>query len=116
MLRADPPASEEDVSALATREAFALPPDYRALLLVADGLEVGRLVVLGTRDAYRLDIAGPPRLVIVPPDEDGALTLDEAGAVIHVAIDADTSAGILVAPDIRHWLTTSLSKRTRTAT
>ena len=74
---------------------------YRSLLRRADGIEIGHVAVLGTEDAYLLDIPGPPRLVIVPPDEDGAFALAETGEMVQVGIDDATSNGRVVAPDLR---------------
>ena len=104
LVRAEPPASQIEISAFEERERFQLPPSYRELLLAADGIEVGDATVLGTRDAYRLDIPGPDRLVVSPPTEDGALTLAPGGEVIWVDIDDETSEGRVLATDLREWL------------
>jgi hypothetical protein len=103
-LRADGPAANDAIVAFETREAFRAPEAYRSLVGVADGIEIGSIVVLGTSEAYRLDLPGPPRLVISPPTEDGALTLDEGGEVIWIDIDDRDAVGSVQAPDLRTWL------------
>jgi hypothetical protein len=115
VLRADPPATDEAIAAFSAREGVALPEAYESLVRRADGIEVGRMLVLGTRDAYRLDMPGPPRLVIAPPNEDGALTIAESGEVIWVELGDTTTDGRVVAPDLRDWLTKQLT-RTRKGT
>ena len=106
-LSARPPAIAAAIDALAEAQRFRLPGAYRSLLEAADGIEIGQLVILGTADAYRLDMVGPARLVIVPPDEDGVLTLAETGEVVRVAIDDPSSDGFVIAPDLRAWLMAS---------
>jgi hypothetical protein len=103
-LQADPPATIAEIEALATREAFPLPADYRSLLENVNGFELGRLVLLGTGDAYRLDMPGPDRLVISPPNEDGALTLAPTGEVVWVAYGDETTEGRIKAPDLLTWV------------
>jgi hypothetical protein len=103
-LRADPPASDDELAEFEAREAFSLPDAYRDLLHVANGIGIGSLEILGTNDAYRLDIAGPPRLVITPPDEDGAFVLDVSGAVEWIDIDDVAATGTIRAPDLRTWV------------
>lgn len=115
VLRADPPATDDAIAAFSAKEGFALPEAYESLVRRADGIEVGRLLVLGTRDAYRLDMPGPARLVIAPPNEDGALTIAEAGEVVWVDLGDTTTDGRVVAPDLRDWLTKQLT-RTRKGT
>jgi len=107
-LSARPPTAAAAIDALAEAEGFRLPEAYRSLLEVADGIEIGRVVILGTEYAYRLDIPGPGRLVISPPDEDGALTLAESGEVVRVDPGDRTSEGLALAPDLRAWLLGSL--------
>jgi hypothetical protein len=109
-LRADPPAFDDDLVAFEARESFRLPDAYRDLLRVADGMGIGSLDILGTHDAYRLDVAGPPRLVISPPDEDGALVLTESGVVEWIGIDDVTATGTVRAPDLRTWVGRELSR------
>jgi hypothetical protein len=116
VVRADPPATDEDIAAFAAKEGFALPEAYASLVRRADGIEVGRLLVLGTRDAYRLDMPGPPRLVIAPPNEDGALTIAESGEVVWVELGDETTDGKVVAPDLRQWLTKQLMRRSKPTT
>ena len=103
-LRADPPASDDDLAEFEARESFPLPDAYRELLQVANGIGIGSLDILGTIDAYRLDIPGPPRLVVAPPDEDGALVLNGSGAVEWIDIDDAAAKGIVRAPDLRTWV------------
>jgi hypothetical protein len=112
-LQIEPPATSDEIAAFESREAFALPEAYRALIELANGVEIGKLVVLGTHDAYRLDIPGPDRLVIAPPNEEGALTLAATGAVVWVAIDDETADGRIEAPDLRTWVRRQLAPRTR---
>jgi hypothetical protein len=107
-LRADPPASDEELAAFEARETFLIPDAYRDLLRVANGIGIGSLDILGTTDAYRLDIPGPPRLVIAPPSEDGAIVLDESGAVLWIDIDDAAPTGIVRARDLRTWVTRQL--------
>jgi hypothetical protein len=103
-LRADPPASDEAIADFEADRAFTSPEAYRSLLRVADGIEIDTISILGTCDAYRLDLPGPPRLVISPPTEDGALVLDEDGEVIWMDIDDPDATGSVRAPDLRTWL------------
>jgi hypothetical protein len=107
----EPPASAEVIAAFEQAQAFDLPPAYRDLLLLADGIEIGSIVVLGTSDAYRLDIPGPNRLVIGAPDEEGAVVLAPSGEVRFVALGDPTSEGRLRAPDLRAWVRTRASSR-----
>lgn len=116
VMRADPPATVEAVTAFAAKEGFALPEAYESLVRRADGIEVGRLVVLGTRDAYRLDMPGPARLVISPPDEEGALTIAESGEVVWIELGEEVTDGKVMAPDLRHWLTRQLTRRSKATT
>ena len=111
VIRAEPPATPDEIAAFAIRESFALPEGYRSLLAVADGIEIKSIVVLGTRDAYRLDMPGPPRLVIVSPNEDGATTLAEGGEVVVVPIGDARADGRFVAADLRAWLRSRLALR-----
>lgn len=107
----EPPAAAAAIATFEAAQGFQLPTAYRELLEVADGIEVGRHVVMGTRDAYRLDIPGPDRLVIAPPDETGALVLAPSGEVLWVDIDDPTSDGRRLASDLRGWLRKQLSRR-----
>ena len=107
-LSARPPASRSELSALAEREGFVLPEAYEALLRSADGVDIGDLSVLGTADAYRLDTAGVARLVICPPDEDGAVVLELDGRVIQVDIDDPDGDGVVLAEDLRAYVTSRL--------
>lgn len=100
----EPPATSATIAAFESAQQFPLPDAYRELLLVTNGLEVGNTIVLGTDDAYRLDVPGPDRLVIGPPDEDGALVLTPTGEVRFVERGDATSEGRVRAPDIRTWL------------
>jgi len=104
MVAIEPPVTAEAAMAFEQAQDFALPDAYRDLLLVANGFEVGSVVVLGTNDAYRLDMPGPDRLVIAPPNEDGALVLAPTGEVRFVQLEDPTSDGRLRAPDLRQWL------------
>jgi len=99
-----PPAAAVTIAAFETAQGFRLPSAYRELLQVADGVEIGRHVVMGTSDAYRLDIPGPDQLVIAPPDETGALVLAPSGEVLWVDIDDPASDGRRLAADLRAWL------------
>lgn len=110
VLRADPPATDAAVVAFSAKEGFALPEAYESLIRLADGIEVGRLLVLGTRDAYRLDMPGPARLVIAPPSEDGVLTIAESGEVVWIELGDTTTDGRVVAPDLRLWLKKQLTQ------
>lgn len=104
MVAADPPATPEAIAAFEQTHSFLLPAAYRDLVLVADGIEVGSFVLLGTNDAYRLDIAGSDRLVITPPNEDGAFVLALNGEVRFVELEDATSDGRLRASDLREWV------------
>jgi hypothetical protein len=103
-VRADPPASDNELAVFEVRESFQLPQTYRDLLQLANGIGIGSLDILGTNDAYRLDIPGPPRLVIAPPDEDGALVLDESGAIEWIDIDDVAAIGAVQGPDLQTWV------------
>jgi hypothetical protein len=103
-LVADPPATPEAIAAFEQIHSFPLPPAYRDLVLVADGIKVGSYVLLGTNDAYRLDIPGPDRLGITPPNEDGAFVLAPNGQVRFVQLEDETSHGRLRAADLREWV------------
>jgi hypothetical protein len=114
-LQIDAPATSDEIAAFETREAFHLPDAYRALVELSNGVEIGRVVVLGTRDAYRLEIPGPDRLIIAPPNEQGALALAATGEVVWVAIEDETADGRTAAPDLRTWVRQQLTRRTRIA-
>jgi len=105
------PATTETIAAFEATEQFALPEAYRELLLVANGFEVGNATVLGTEDAYRLDIPGPDRLVIAPPDEEGALVLAPTGEVRFVEPGDATGVGRVRAPDLRTWVRRRVVRR-----
>jgi hypothetical protein len=113
MVVADPPTTPGAIAAFETTHSFPLPAAYRDLVLVADGIEVGSLVLLGTHDAYRLDIPGPDRLVITPPNENGAFVLAPNGEVRFVELEDETSEGRLRAPDLREWVRKRVRPRTR---
>jgi hypothetical protein len=113
-INAEPPASEDELRALEVNQHFTLPDAYADLLRRADGVDVGPLSILGTADAYRLDMPGPPRLVISPPDESGAVVLDGDGRVRHVDATQRTSEGRVVGPDLRSWVHRRLTRRERT--
>lgn len=108
----EPPATRRAIEAFEMAQNFALPEAYRALLEVADGIEVGRHIVLGTKDAYRLDMPGAERLVIAPPDETGAVVLAASGEVLMIDIDEPTSDERVLASDLRRWLRRQMSPRT----
>lgn len=108
-LQAEKPASPEELAGLASTESFELPSAYRELLAVANGIRAGHVEILGTRDAYRLDVQGPPRLVIASPNEDGVLTLEESGQVVWIDIDDHTASGEVVAPELRRYLAEKLA-------
>jgi hypothetical protein len=110
---ADPPAAPEQVTAFEEAQGFALPQAYRDLLLVANGIEIGSTIVLGTDDAYRLDIPGPDRLVIAPPDEEGAFVLAPGGEIRFVDHADGTSEGRIRAPDLRAWVSRRVAGRRR---
>jgi cell wall assembly regulator SMI1 len=103
LMQVEPPASEEAIATFEDKEGLRLPEAYRSLLERANGVEFGRHVVLGTQDAYRLDIPGPTRIVISPPDDAGAFALAESGEVVWVDIDDETSNGRVIADDLRAW-------------
>ena len=105
-----PPATEADLDSLVERSTFALPEAYATLLRSTDGVDIDGLSVLGTADAYRLDIPGAPRLVICPPDEDGALVLDLDGRVVHVDIDDPAGIGRALAEDLRSFVASRLGR------
>jgi hypothetical protein len=98
------PASDSAIDQFERTQSFNLPRDYRELLRLANGFELGALVVLGTDDAYRLDMDGPDRLVICPPDEEGAVVLSPEGSVLFVSIVDELSTGRPEAPDLRTWV------------
>jgi hypothetical protein len=111
-VRAEPPASESDLTGLEERERFQLPAAYRELLLRTNGIVIAGIEILGTRDAQRLDRPGPDRLVFsLPLDEDMALTLAPTGEVVVVEGGSRTSTGRVVAPDLRDWFAAHLSSR-----
>jgi hypothetical protein len=105
-----PPATEGDLDALAERATFALPEAYAALLRSTDGVDIDDLSLLGTADAYRLDIPGAPRLVICPPDEDGAVVLGLDGRIVHIDIDDPGGTGRLLAEDLRSFVASRLGR------
>ena len=109
-LEVEPPATSEQIRVLTARQNFAVPEAYRRLLEAANGIEIGRLVVMGTEDAYRLDMPGPDRLVIAPPNEDGALTLALTGEVVWVAYGDQTTDGQVEAKDLRDWVRQRLTR------
>lgn len=106
----EPPATDEAIANFEHAHGFVLPGAYRDLLRAANGFELGRVVVLGTDDAYRLDVPGPERLVIAPPDEDGALVLAPNGEVRFVGIDDRMSDGPLHGADLRAWVRRRLAR------
>jgi len=108
-LWAGAPATEAEIDALADREDFAVPAGLALLLRNADGIEIGDFVVLGTADAYRLDIPGPPRLVIRQPDEEGVVVIDLEGRVVEIDIDDRVGTGQVIAPDLRTYVASRLS-------
>ena len=103
-LEVEPAATSAQIRELETRESFPVPEAYRAMLEAANGIQIGRLIVMGSEDAYRLDIPGPDRLVIAPPNEDGVLTLAAMGEVVWVAYGDETSDGQIEAADLRTWV------------
>jgi hypothetical protein len=103
-IRPSDPAKPEDVDALELQERVRLPQDYRSLLLITDGLEIGPLTILGSADAYRLDTEAVNRLLIVPADDRGAIVLDENGRVVHVALDDPLDGGREIAPSMRAFV------------
>lgn len=110
---AHPSATSEAVARFEEAQAFPLPAAYRDLVLVADGIEVGTLMLLGTNDAYRLDMPGPDRLIIAPPNEDGAFVLARNGEVRFVELGDETSEGQLRARDVREWVSRRVRPRSR---
>ena len=107
----EPPAATEAIEAFEAAQGFTLPAAYRALLELADGIEVGRHLVFGTKDAYRLDMPGADRLVITPPDETGAIVLAPSGELLWIDIDDRTTDGRVLALDLRQWLRKHVSPR-----
>jgi hypothetical protein len=106
---ARPPASAVSIALLEAGQGVRLPADYIELLQRADGIEIGDLRILGTADAYRFDVPGPPRLVIAPPDEDGAMILAEDGTVTWIDIEDPSGPGRELGPTLRAWLHTRLN-------
>ena len=103
-LEVEPPATSDQIRELEARAGLQVPEAYRTLLEAANGIQIGRLDVLGTADGYRLDMPGPSRLVIAPPNEDGALTLAATGEVVWVAYGAEATDGEIQARDLRVWV------------
>lgn len=108
-LTAEPGASDAAIGAFEAREGFVAPTAYRALLRVANGIDLGHITVLGTGDAYRLDMPGPSRLVISPPDGGGAVVLLESGAVEWIDLDDPAGVGQTLAVDLRTWVVDRLT-------
>jgi hypothetical protein len=109
-LEIEPRATSDQIRDLTTRENFPVPEAYRTLLEAANGIEIGGLVVMGAEGAYRLDLPGPDRLVIAPPNEDGALTLAPTGEVVWVAYGDETTDGQIEASDLRTWVRDRLAR------
>jgi hypothetical protein len=108
-LSAEPPASDVAIQAFEAREGFVAPTAYRALLRVANGVDLGHITVLGTSDVYRLDMPGPSRLVISPPDGRGTVVLRESGAVEWIDLDDPAGIGQILAVDLRTWVVDRLT-------
>ena len=69
-LRIFPPASASEIGELERRTNSRLPESFREFLAVSDGMDVGPVRVLGSADAYQLDIPARDGLVIAwEPDE-----------------------------------------------
>lgn len=100
---ADPPALARTVAALGDREQVRISPDYEAFLLTTDGARIDGHTLLGTRDAYRLDIPGATRLVIEPPTDDGVVVIDEAGRVLRIDLDGPNE-GDVIADDLQAYV------------
>lgn len=107
----EPPTTDEGIAAFERDQGFSVPGAYRDLLLVANGIQIGSLVVMGIEDAYRLDISGPDRLIISPPNEDGAYVLAPTGEVRFVELEDATSEGRVRAPDLREWVRNHVKPR-----
>jgi hypothetical protein len=111
------PASDAAIENLGRRVGFPLPAAYVHLLRGSNGIAVFGVAILGTLDAYPFDGPGPARLVISPPDENGAFVLDATGAVEWIPVERPSSPGIRVAADLRLWFATRLGERgTETST
>jgi hypothetical protein len=108
-LTAEPGAGDAAIQAFEAKEGFVAPAAYRALLRVANGIDLGRITVLGTGGAYRLDMPGPSRLVISPPDGGGAVVLRESGAVEWIDLDDPAGVGQTLAVDLRTWVVDRLT-------
>lgn len=71
-----PPATNRDVDHLVAQEEVKVPPEYKKFVSITNGMDVGKTQILGTKDAYRLDVPGyGPSLVVASLGEDGVIAV-----------------------------------------
>ncbi len=94
ILWVSPPASDDGIRLAEARLRSRLPAEYREFVRICDGIAIrhGRpYEVLGTSDAYRLDlngIPGSPFLVVTVLYEDGVVAVDAAGVTVLLGPDS----------------------------
>lgn len=94
ILWVSPPASDDDIRLAEARVSSPLPAEYREFVRICDGIAIrhGRpYEVLGTSDAYRLDldgVPGAPFLVVTVLYENGVVAMDAAGVTVLLGPDS----------------------------
>ena len=120
-LRIYSPATSIAIGELELRTASRLPEAFRDFLAVSDGIDVGPIHVLGTGDAYALDMPGRDGLVIAwEPDalDDKVMVVrrTEGDATVYSIAVHDTAARLMPrAPDMRAFVSDLIRRRIRGA-
>jgi hypothetical protein len=110
-----PPASLDDLARLEAEQGACLPPSYRALLSVTDGLRIGNGDLLGTADLYIVDLDNRRWWVLATVQGESfvvteATSSDDEPEIYLWPHDAPTrSDAHLLARDLRSYVADSLS-------
>jgi hypothetical protein len=102
-------AGDDDMDDLVTREGFDLPKGIQTFLRITDGLDIGELQVLGTRDLYIVDVDDRQHWVIAIEDDAYFLIAPGESTVLTVP-SHDAKHTVDAATSFPGWLRDRLTK------
>jgi hypothetical protein len=102
-------AGNDDMDNLVTREGFDLPKGIGTLLRITDGLDIGELQVLGTRDLYIVDVDDRQYWVIAIEDDADFLIAPGESTVLTVP-SHDAKQAVDTAKSFPGWLRDRLTE------
>lgn len=96
-------ARNDDMDDMVAREGPDLPKDIRAFLRITDGLDIGELLVFGTRDLFIVDVHDRQHWVIAIEDDAYFLIAPEESTVVTVP-SHDAKHPVYLAKSFPEWL------------